>query len=250
MWLTRDCLLRYLRATKWNQAEASKRLLATISWRREYGVEGLTPEHISPENETGKQLIFGYDNDARPCLYLNPGRQNTSYSPRQNQHLVFMLERVIELMPPGQENLALLINYKDTSSGKKGPGLSQGKEVLNILQNHYPERLGRCLISDLPWFITTFYKLITPFIDPVTRPKLKFNPILPEHVPASQLVATVGGDVEFEYAHDVYWPALNRLCEERREAYRRRWEDGGKRVGESERVLRGGELKGQDSNCR
>lgn len=147
MWLTRECLLRYLRATKWVTAEAAKRLLGTLTWRREYGVGDLTWDHISPENETGKQIIFGFDIEARPCLYLNPGRQNTEPSPRQVQHLVFMVERVVNLMVPGQETLALLINFKSSKSrSNTAPGLGQGKEVLNILQTHYPERLGRALI--------------------------------------------------------------------------------------------------------
>lgn len=147
MWLTRECLLRYLRATKWNQKDAEKRLLATLTWRREYGVEELTAEHISPENETGKQIILGYDKEGRVCHYLNPGRQNTDVSPRQVQHLVFMVERVITLMPAQQETLALLINFKTSKSrSNTAPGIGQGREVLNILQTHYPERLGKALI--------------------------------------------------------------------------------------------------------
>lgn len=146
-WLTHECLLRYLRATKWDKKDAEKRLLETLAWRRDYRVEALTPEHISPENETGKQILLGYDKEGRPCHYLNPGRQNTEPSPRQVQHLVFMLERVIELMPPGQETLALLINFKTSKSrGNSAPGLGLAREVLNIMQNHYPERLGKALI--------------------------------------------------------------------------------------------------------
>lgn len=147
MWLSRECLLRYLRATKWSATEAPKRLLGTLVWRREYGVEQLTGDDISHENETGKQIILGYDNDARPCHYLIPGRQNTEPSPKQTQHLVFMVERAIEMMVPGQETLALLINFKSTKSrSNTAPGIGQGREVLNILQTHYPERLGRALI--------------------------------------------------------------------------------------------------------
>ena len=148
MWLTRECLLRYLRATKWNTLEAAKRVLGTLSWRRDYGVDDLLDGKIcSPENETGKQILLGYDVAARPCLYLNPGRQNTQPSPRQVQHLVFMLERVIDLMVPGQETLALLINFKSSKTrSNTAPGIGQGREVLHILQTHYPERLGRALI--------------------------------------------------------------------------------------------------------
>lgn len=146
-WLTRECLFRYLRAVKWKKEDAEKRIIATLTWRREYGVEDLTPDHISPENETGKQIILGFDKQGRPCQYLNPGRQNTDVSPRQVQHLVFMVERVIEIMPSQQETLALLINFKSNKNrSNTAPGIGQGKEVLNILQTHYPERLGKALI--------------------------------------------------------------------------------------------------------
>lgn len=163
MWLTRECLLRYLRATKWSTSESAKRVLGTLTWRREYGVEDLTPEDISPENETGKQIILGYDIAARPCQYLNPGRQNTEPSPKQVQHLVFMVERVIDIMKPGQETLALLINFKSSKSrSNTAPPLSQGREVLNILQTHYPERLGRALIIN--------GKFIPPCSSPAANP--------------------------------------------------------------------------------
>lgn len=53
LFLTRECLLRYLRATNWNAAQAETRLKATLVWRREYGVEKLTSEYIEIENATG-----------------------------------------------------------------------------------------------------------------------------------------------------------------------------------------------------
>ncbi len=146
-WLTKECLLRYLRAVKWHEKEAEKRLLKTLTWRREYGVETLTADHVSPENETGKQITLGYDKEGRVCHYLNPDRQNTDPSPRQVQHLVYMVERVIDLMPPQQETLSLNIDFKASKSrSNTAPGIGQAREVLDILQNHYPERLGRALI--------------------------------------------------------------------------------------------------------
>jgi hypothetical protein len=158
MFLTRECLLRYLRATKWNMLEASKRLLATLTWRREYGVEEHTADYISIENETGKQVLLGYDNNGRPCLYLNPSKQNTEHSPRQIEHLVFMLERTIDLMGPGQETLSLLVNFKETRSGQNAT-IGQGRQTLYILQNHYPERLGRALVinGEICSFFSTTY---------------------------------------------------------------------------------------------
>lgn len=145
MWLTRECLLRYLRATKWNVAQAEERLQGTLTWRREYGMKKLTPDYISIENETGKQVNLGYDIHGRPCLYLLPSNQNTERSDRQVEHLVFMLERVIDIMPPNQETLALIVNFNETKSGQNA-SIGQATQTLHILQNHYPERLGRALV--------------------------------------------------------------------------------------------------------
>ncbi|PNS19272.1 CRAL-TRIO domain-containing protein isoform B [Sphaceloma murrayae] len=242
MWLSRECLLRYLRATKWSVPNALKRLQGTLSWRREYGADTFTGDYISPENETGKQVIMGWDNDGRPCLYLNPGRQNTKMSDRQIHHLCFMLDRTLDMIPPGQETSCLLINFKGASAGAV-PTVGQAKAVLNILQNHNPERLGKALISELPWYVSTFFKLISPFIDPVTRDKMKFQPVLRDFLPPEQLWNEFGGDLDFEYDHKAYWSALMEETKRRKDAYRQRWIDGGKRIGEYEEYLRGGDRK-------
>lgn len=93
----------------------------------------------------------------------------------------------------------------------------------------------------MPWIVWGFFKLITPFIDPVTREKLKFNEDMKQYVPPEQLWSLDwGGDLDFEYDHATYWPALNELCRQRREERMRRWEAGGKLVGESEDFLAGG----------
>jgi hypothetical protein len=95
----------------------------------------------------------------------------------------------------------------------------------------------------VPFVIWGFFKLITPFIDPLTREKLKFNEDLRNHVPPSQLLKGCGGDVEFAYDHEIYWPALIRLAEQRRKEFEERWVKGGKLVGEHEGYLKGGAEK-------
>lgn len=242
MFLTRECLLRYLRATTWKVADAETRLRNTLIWRREYGIKKTTPDYISIENETGKQLIIGWDNEGRSCQYMRPSKQNTERSDRQIQHLVFMLERSIDLMPTGQETLTLLINFAETKSGQ-GATLAQGRQTVNILQNHYPERLGRALVTNVPFYIWGFFKLLTPFIDPLTREKIKFNEDSGIHVPREQLLKESGGHVEFEYDHQTYWPALNKLCEQKRSEQFERWVKAGKRIGEHESYLKGGDEK-------
>lgn len=248
-WLTRECFLRYLRATKWKTDEAIDRVLLTLAWRREFGISGnldeentVNGESVSEENETGKEVILGFDKDARPCLYLKPGRQNTKTSQRQVQHMVYMLERVIDYMPSGQDSLALLIDFKASPVGtqnNKIPPVGVGRQVLNILQTHYPERLGKALLTNIPFLGWTFLKIIHPFIDPLTREKLVFDQPFPNYVPNGQLDKDFGGDVNFDYDHATYWPEMISISQEKKRKYIKRFETFGSIVGLSEVDLRG-----------
>lgn len=202
----------------------------------------VTPELVEPENLTGKNLIVGYDNDNRPCLYLRNGYQNTSPSIRQVQHLVFMLERVIQFMPPGQDLLALLIDFKaapaEMKLSSKFPSLSISKQVLHILQNHYPERLGRGLFTNIPWIGYTFFKVVGPFIDPYTRLKTIYDQPFGNFVPKEQLDKEFDGMIDFEYIHEVYWQEMNAMAEEKKKIYSENFERLGCEIGLSEYDLR------------
>ena len=61
-----------------------------------------------------------------------------------------------------------------------------------------------------------------------------------QHVPPQQLWNEFHGDLEFEYDHEVYWPTLLKLCEEKHREQRARWIQGGKQYGESENYIKGG----------
>ncbi|KAG1764285.1 CRAL-TRIO domain-containing protein, partial [Suillus placidus] len=163
-----------------------------------------------------------------PALYLCPS------SPCQIHYTVWMLERAIDLMGPGVETLALMIDHADKA---KIPSIGTARTVLNILQIHYPERLGLALIPHLPLLLCTFYNLIMPFIDPLTQLKMVFNPVITENglfrtvvdaeawsansasqvfEPGQLVREGWNGSQSFIYSHAVYWEALAKLCEERR----------------------------------
>ncbi|KAG6877808.1 hypothetical protein C0993_003782 [Termitomyces sp. T159_Od127] len=196
-WLSRECLLRYLRAVKWKTTKAAiQRLEATLKWRREYGLyDVVSANHVEPEVRNKNFLV--------------------------------------------KSTLALLINYGDKA---KNPSLGVARTVLNILQDHYPERLGVALILNVPFLLNAFYKLINPFIDPVSREKMKFNPrVIEDNLFTPDMVISEwwGGDCDFEYVHDKYWPALLNLCESRRKAFLEKWRVLGGTVGLKEWEYKG-----------
>lgn len=108
-------------------------------------------------------------------------------------------------------------------------------QILNIFQMHYPERLAECLIINVPFLIHMFFKVISPFMDPVTRNKLKFNPkpVKDGMFAAEELFKEGGwgGSRDFVWDHEKYWPAFVRMCDEIGKGQMARWRKLGACVG-------------------
>jgi 4-nitrophenyl phosphatase len=80
--------------------------------------------------------------------------------------------------------------------------------VLNILQAHYVERMGRAFVVNVPWWINAFFTALSPFLDPATREKIKFNASLSSFIAPEQLDAEFGGAHNYQWDFDAYWSSL------------------------------------------
>lgn len=75
---------------------------------------------------TGKQLIWGYDVDGRPTIYMYPSRQNTDSDTeeqrrRQLQFAIWNMEMAFDLMPIGVETVVLMVDFTEKA---KSPSMS------------------------------------------------------------------------------------------------------------------------------
>ena len=126
--------------------------------------------------------------------------------------------------PHGQDSLVIVVNYKQTTL-RTNPSIGTAGKVLNILQSHYPERLGRAIVVNLPFILEFFYRGIRPFLDPTTSEKfvlrcsyqvsavdnihrMKFNPDMKELVADEQLDVVFGGSYNYEFEPTSYWNDL------------------------------------------
>jgi len=111
------------------------------------------------------------------------------------------------------------------------------RAFLNTFQDHYPERMGVALLVNIPFFISIFLKIVRPFVDPATREKIKLNPDAVEDglVAGEQLIREGwGGDIDFEYKHETFFPALVKLSGERQARWKAKWQRLGGRIGTKE----------------
>ena len=78
--------------------------------------------------------------------------------------------------------IVVIIDYVGWTMAKRAP-MKVSLAVLKMLQYYYPERLHQCFWWHAPAMFNTIYKLIKPFVDPVTAKKIV---MLPKHDETAQ----------------------------------------------------------------
>ncbi|PLW29140.1 hypothetical protein PCANC_22415 [Puccinia coronata f. sp. avenae] len=234
--LNREALLRCLRADKWELAKCQTRIEETIVWRRSLGGDGIEIEEqaaaIKNEAQSGKMFTLGFDNIGRPIVHMRPRHQTKGSSNNRFPLAFWLIDRAIDLMPPGVESILLVI---DLAGPQESPSVKQQKDFVKTLGAHYCERLGQALVVNMPTLFVWVLKLLKPVIDPVTFAKAvvdKADPL--KFAPAEQLDSAAGGTNGYEFDIANYWPALTSECTRRRHARLDEWVKSGKTVGSSE----------------
>eukprot|EP00188_Purpureofilum_apyrenoidigerum_P000497 Plantae.Rhodophyta-Purpureofilum_apyrenoidigerum.ctg12151.p1 GENE.Plantae.Rhodophyta-Purpureofilum_apyrenoidigerum.ctg12151~~Plantae.Rhodophyta-Purpureofilum_apyrenoidigerum.ctg12151.p1 ORF type:complete len:296 (-),score=69.50 Plantae.Rhodophyta-Purpureofilum_apyrenoidigerum.ctg12151:266-1153(-) len=215
-WLDDACLARYIRARKMDVDKAFAMIQDTLKWRKEFDVVGLLQSDLNlvkSESTTGKMYAGGHDKSGRPILYMKPRNQNTKDTTANIQHLVYSLERTCANAVSPQEKMVLILDFKGYGL-RNAPSVKVMKETLHILQNHYPERLGLAICVEAPALFFGFYKVITPFIDPVTAKKVQFLERTKQFAEGTKALATMKeffdlDQVEAEYGGNIKEPYNN-----------------------------------------
>lgn len=84
--------------------------------------------------------------------------QNTN-SPEGNvRHLVYLIENGILNLREGQEQMSWLIDFTGFSLNTN-VSVKTARECINILQNHYPERLAVAFLYNPPRIFQAFWKV-------------------------------------------------------------------------------------------
>lgn len=218
---TDACLVRYLKARDWDMKKSLKLLLSSIEWRLKTQPENISASELTFEATSGKTYRRGFDRLGRPVIYITPSRENSTNYEKNLQLIVYTVERAIDSMENDVEKLVLIVDFNHFST-KVQPPLSVCKEMINIMSNHYPERLGACYIVDAPFIFNMLWKAIKPFINSATRAKVHFvtGAEEKEHVfsqifDMSTLESRFGGTNDYEFKPE-HWQLEVELDEKRR----------------------------------
>ncbi|CAK9176358.1 unnamed protein product [Ilex paraguariensis] len=209
---TDACLKRYLEARNWNVDKSTKMLEETLKWRSTYKPEEIRWNEVAVEGETGKAFVANFrDRNGRPVLILRPALQNTTCIDDQMRHLVYLLENAILNLPEGQEQMSWLIDFTGWSLSNSVP-VKAARDTINILQNHYPERLAIAFLYSPPRIFEGFWKIVKYFLDQKTFQKVKF--VYPKNKDSVELMRSYfdvdnlpgefGGKATLNYDHEEF----------------------------------------------
>ncbi|KAH6824945.1 Sec14p-like phosphatidylinositol transfer family protein [Perilla frutescens var. hirtella] len=206
------CLKRYLEARSWSVDKSKKMLEESLRWRSSFKPEEIRWNEVAIEGETGKVFRANFhDRHGRSVLILRPGLQNTTSIDNQMKHLVYLIENAILNLPEGQEQMAWLIDFTGWSITNNVP-IKSARDTVNILQNHYPERLAVAFLYNPPRIFEAFWKVVKYFLDPKTFQKVKFVypknndsvELMRSYFDVDNLPTEFGGNATLQYDHEEF----------------------------------------------
>ncbi|TVU34607.1 hypothetical protein EJB05_16444 [Eragrostis curvula] len=186
-------LRRFLRARDHNVDKASAMFLKFLRWRKEVAPNGYVPEElVRRELSQDKACMGGFDRTGRPVLVAFPARHysaNRDMAEFKSKHVVhlhdpvasrsscadfviYFFDKICARIPRGQEKFLCIVDFKGW--GYSNCDVRAYIAAIEIMQNYYPERLGKALMINVPYMFMKAWKMVYPFIDNNTRDKFVF----------------------------------------------------------------------------
>ncbi|XP_052307364.1 uncharacterized protein LOC7496526 isoform X2 [Populus trichocarpa] len=194
---------RFLRARELDIEKASTLFQKYLSWRRSFIPNGfIAPSEIPNELAQNKFFMQGADKQNRPVVVVFGARHKPYKGSFEEfkRFVVYTLERICAIMPAGEEKFVSIADLKGW--GYSNSDIRGYLAALSILQDCYPERLGKLFIVHVPYIFMTAWKVVSPFIDRKTKNKIIF-------VENKKLKSTLLEDIDESQLPDVYGGKLS-----------------------------------------
>lgn len=195
-------LRRFLRARDLNVEKASQLLLKYLKWRQALVPLGYIPEsEVSNELRKKKVYIQGFDKQRRPIEVILAARHYASDRDLEEfkRLIVYGFDKLCASMPTGLETFVVIADFEGW--GYSNMDTRAYLAALEILQDFYPERLAKAFMIHVPYLFQTAWKMISPFIDKVTKKKIIF-------VEDKHLRSTLLNDIDESQLPEIYGGAL------------------------------------------
>lgn len=223
-----DCS-RFLVARGLNVDKAVVMVVSWWEWRNAElpgSKSGVTPANIliatandnlltHPSRALLPHALHGEDREGRPIYWEKTGQISSNFNAIKE---VWTVDDLIQMHIRSME---LTVLRCELASKKYGRPITKSVVVLDLTsinmmpdlqaisysrrqitldQSFYPETLHRFFIINAPWFFTAIFALISPFMDAITKDKIRilgsdFLPTLLECIDISEIPVELGGQM-------------------------------------------------------
>lgn len=180
-------LLRFLKARDFNIDKAYDMLCSSLAWRRHHNVDQLLTEWRPPEAvlEYYSGGWHHYDKEGRPVYILRLGSMDVKgllkavgedgflkYVLSINEEAMSMFEEVTKGKGSPISSYTCICDLEGLCMRHLWrPGVKALLRVIEVVEDNYPETMGRLLIVRAPRIFGVLWTLVSPFIDENTRNK-------------------------------------------------------------------------------
>ncbi|KAL0487734.1 CRAL-TRIO domain-containing protein [Acrasis kona] len=203
------CLFRYLSGLQWNVENAQKQLHETVIWRESYKPQDIRLKDLKPIAESGWLFHFGFDKQSRPIIYVLMGKDKTENTEENKllkfKYFVYINELCIKRMPEGVHNITWIVDLKDSTVSMAL--VKQMKDMFVKLGDYYTERLAKCIVVNVGFYLNLMWQFVKPFLAQETVDKytlIKYTDKEPFYaaVNKEQLPKDFFGDVDYVFDYD------------------------------------------------
>ncbi|KAL6011789.1 hypothetical protein ACLOJK_002255 [Asimina triloba] len=193
-------LRRFLRARDLDIEKASAMFLKYLKWRRAAIPNGrITESEVQNQLAEKKMFMQGLDRQGRRIGVVFGGKHTAHKRDLEEfkRYVVYTLEKLCASMQNGQEKFIAIGDLQGW--GYSNCDIRAYIASLDIMQNYYPERLGKVFLVHVPYIFMAAWKIVYPFIDDNTKKKFVFvddknlKSTLLEDIDESQLPEVYGG---------------------------------------------------------
>ncbi|XP_075512613.1 uncharacterized protein LOC142548173 isoform X1 [Primulina tabacum] len=191
-------LRRFLRARDLDVEKASAMFLNYRKWKQTFIPKGfVSASEVGNEIAQNKMFKQGTDKKGQPIAVVFGARHFKCKGgiDEFKRFLVFSLDKLCSRITDGPEKFIIIGDLK--GYGYRNSDVRGYLAALSILQDYYPERLGKVLVINAPNIFMTLWKIIYPFIDKNTRNKIVF-------VDNKRMKATLLEDIEECQLPEIY----------------------------------------------
>ncbi|RVE45760.1 hypothetical protein evm_009608 [Chilo suppressalis] len=183
-------LLRFLRARDFNVEKAREMLSQSLLWRKKHQVDRILSEYETPD--VVKQYFPGgwhhHDKDGRPLYILRLGQMDVKGLLKSigedgllklTLHVceegLKLLEAATRAGGAAVQTWSLLVDLDGLNMRHLWrPGVRALLRVIRLVEDNYPETMGRVLIVRAPRVFPILWTIVSTFIDENTRSKFLF----------------------------------------------------------------------------